>query len=102
MLANDAIDSDKLSVGAVSGKQFKTVAATNNSYSVVADCGPGYVAIGGGGSCTGVLNLSAASCPASGPASTTCSTASNLQRYWLSTCGALLATNQAIAICVKQ
>ena len=102
-LPSSSISSGNLAGGAVTAaKQFTYVSSSGNHTAVVADCGAGYVAVGGGSNCTGLLNQNIASCHCNGPSCTSCSTGTAMQQYWLTSCAVAFSSNRSTAVCVKQ
>jgi hypothetical protein len=80
----------------------KAVTVTLSSTALVADCGSGFVAFGGGADCSsGSNNRVTVSCPASSPGATACATVTAASRYWLARCAVANAANKVYAMCLK-
>ena len=96
-----AVTAAKLSVEAVTdSKQFKHVYAMANSKTVIADCGAGFTAVGGGADCTKGSRLMA-SCPCASTMCTACADGALPARYWLGVCSSANVQNKAFAFCVR-
>ena len=77
---------------------FKFPAATIAD--VIADCGAGFTAVGGGADCTKGSRLMA-SCPCASTMCTACADGALPARYWLGVCSSANVQNKAFAFCVR-
>ncbi len=100
MVLDNSIDTADINTEAVTDtKQFKHIYANANATTIVADCGVGYIAIGGGSRCQGSSMQN--SCPCTTSACGNCVANNTAQRYWLTKCSASSASNSSFATCVK-
>lgn len=101
VITDNSVTAAKLSVEAVTdSKQFKHVYAMANSKTVIADCGAGFTAVGGGADCTKGSRLMA-SCPCASTMCTACADGALPARYWLGVCSSANVQNKAFAFCVR-
>lgn len=100
-LAAGTVGSAVLKNNAVTaGQQFTFVEKSNvsSSSTVTVDCGPGRIAVAGGGDCSGKQLMRSCQCDSS----SCVSCAAGAQRYWTLRCSSARSSHRAYATCVSQ